>query len=226
MSELPDENSFWFGYLIGLYEGEGSINTWTLKANSNRVYARLQIRMTDEEPTVNVQRAFGGNLSGPYLSPKEAAKGYKPKYRWALGRVDEVLRLAGMMLPFMSARRQAQLRVALDTVVPAMRRRYVAGNRRDGTPAPMRPRKVGELVCAIEPEPSVRGYRRHKLLGIPVCDICLASWKLYYAEKRKWERVAFAKLTPEEQAQRRARMAGYVRASRLRKLQRAADSSS
>jgi len=225
MFKLIDEDSYWFGYLVALYEGEGSINVWSMKSNPNRVYAKLWIRMTDEEPTVNVQRAFGGKAVGAYLSPKEAAKGYKPKFRWVQARVDEVLNLAEMMQPFLSKRRQTQLQVALDTVVPAMRRRYEAGERRDHRPAPLRPKRHGELVCPLQPEPSVRGYRRHRLLGIPVCDVCLASWKLYYAEKRKWERTKFATLTPEEQRRIRARQAEYVRASRLRRLQRAADSS-
>lgn len=175
---------FWIGYCVGLYEGEGTVNIHSKP--KNRIYPRLVIRMTDREPVEVMQRIFGGTVHGPYSSPSEAAKGYKPKYRWTLAQVDEVVRVATLMLEALSPRRRAQLEAALALVTPRIEQVAVAGNRRDGTLPPLRARKTGQLVCPAEPEPSARGYLRHKRLGVPVCEVCRASYNLWAAARRVW----------------------------------------
>ncbi len=182
---VRDLESFWIGYCVGLYEGEGTININRM-ASQNRVYARLVIRMTDREPVETMQRVFGGVVRDQPPSPYEATRGYKAKYRWTVGAVDDVIRLCNLMLPFLSPRRQAQIQIALNELRPRIRRKVIAGNKRNGELPTLRSRKTGELVCPAEPEPSARGYQRHRLLGIPCCDICRQSFRLYYAERRKW----------------------------------------
>lgn len=208
IKDMDPVEAFLFGYSVGIYEGEGTLNTWQL--NPNRRYAKLVVRMTDEEPVRILQQVLGGVAKGPYLSPGERAKGYKVKYRWTVSQIDEVLRITAAMRPYLSARRREQFDKGLATVVPNMRRTVAAGNRRDGTKLPLKPRKTGQLVCPASPEPSVRGYRRHKLLGIPVCDVCLASWKLYYAAKRKWDKAAMEHWTPEQTEAWRIRSRAYT----------------
>src|SRR5262245_41296079 len=112
MHNIRDSESFLLGYAVGLYEGEGCVNI-NRKAAKDRVYARLVIRMTDREPVEVAQRAFGGIVRDQPPSPYEAARGYKPKFRWTLATVDEVIEVATFMLPHVSPRRRAQLEAAL-----------------------------------------------------------------------------------------------------------------
>ncbi len=182
------DEAFWFGYCVGLYEGEGMCAIWSVKSNPDRKYGRFVVRMTDPEPIQNLKRVLGGVAMGPYLTPGERLLNRKPKYRWTLGRVDDVIRLAARMTPFLSARRASQVKRVLDEVSPRVRQQAKAGNRRNGELPVLRPRHTGELVCPAEPEPSARGYQRHRLLGIPCCDVCRESFRLYYAERRKWNK--------------------------------------
>lgn len=204
-------SDFWWGYFVGLYEGEGTRPMSSFKANPNRIYARLRIRMTDRKPLENVQRLLGGVLADAYLAPSRRGSGDLPQFRWEIGRVNEFLRISQAILPFLSPRRQEQISEALEVVVPNTKRIVRAGSRRDGTAQPYRPRQTGELVCPAEPEPSCRGYHRHRLLGIPVCDICRASFRLYYNERNKWRRDKISNLPLAEQDALRIRQREYTR---------------
>lgn len=210
-----DEESFWLGYCVGLFEGEGSVNV--VRNGPDRVYPRLVVRMTDREPVEHIYRLFGGRFMGPYTTPGEAARGYKPKYRWALGTLDAFLATSAAMYPHLSPRRQAQIDRALSDIAPLIARATVAGNRRDGVKLPYRDRKIGELTCPSAPEPSTRGYQRHKRLGIPACEICLASYSLYYVERRKWDKEKIAVVNRGQYAKNREARIAYQRAYYARK---------
>ena len=217
--EIRDMDSFWLGYCVGVFEGEGTANTWTIKSNPNRIYGRLVVRMTDKEPVQRLHDLLGGVFVGPYSSPFEKARGYKPKFRWTVSRVDDYIRLASFMAPFLCKRRQDQLVAALAMVEPSMRRPVVAGNRRNGQALPLRPRKVGQLDCPKTPEPSAKGYQRHRRLGIPVCDVCRESFRLYYADKRKWSKDKIREVNREQYLKNREARILQAREYRKRKRQ-------
>src|SRR5262249_60068126 len=94
-----------------------------------------------------------------------------------------------------------------------------AGNRRNGELPTLRPRKVGQLVCPDSPEPSAKGYQRHRRLGIPVCDICRESFRLYYAEKRRWSKDKTREVNRQQYLKNRDARIEYERAKRARKRQ-------
>lgn len=181
---METEDAFWLGYFVGLYEGEG---TAQVIRHGGGVYGRLTIRMTDREPLELLAEHIGGKLrDGSHLSPSEQGKGNKPKFRWSMGTIDGFMDLSHKALPYLSPRRREQIEKVLEEVTPPTRLAVTAGTRREKRRGQARARKSGELLCPIVPEPSARGYQRHRLLGIPVCDICRASFRLYYAERRKW----------------------------------------
>jgi hypothetical protein len=181
---METEDAFWLGYFIGLYEGEGTAAAHRRKGG---VYGRLVIRMTDREPLELLAEHVGGHLhERPYLSPSEQGKGYKPKHRWTMGTIDGFMNLSHKALPYLSPRRRAQVEKVLEEITPPTRLAVTAGTRRDKRQQQARARKSGELICPVVAEPSARGYQRHRLLGIPVCDICRESFRLYYTERRKW----------------------------------------
>lgn len=198
-------------YLAGLYEGEGTCN---IHRNRDRYYARLLIRMTDKEPLEKLYGIFGGIYAGPYSSPCEIAKGYKPKYRWAVGKTDQFKELANLILPLLSPRRQGQVQKALDLINSYEAIPVVAGARRNGLPIPQRPKKFGELVCPDKPEPSARGYQRHRALGIPVCDTCRESSKLYYSARREWYKDRIHEINREQYQKNREARCESARAYR------------
>jgi hypothetical protein len=214
--DMAADDIFWLGYCVGLYEGEGTASVQVMNVrNPDRKYVRLVIRMTDPEPVTVAHRVWGGRLGGPSLSPYEAKRGYKPKYRWTLASVNEALAVIAFMKPFLSARRQAQLQVALDAVTPRIRQGKVAGERRDGLLGPLRSKNSGQLVCPEVPEPSARGYQRHKRLGIPVCDVCRESFRLYYAAKRGWSQDRITATNREQYAKNREARIAAQRAYNL-----------
>jgi len=141
--------------------------------------------MTDKEPLQRIHELFGGNLVGPYSEPSRVAKGYKPLYRWSCSRGDHFEIIANLIFPLLSPRRQGQLYGALINLRSARATPIVPGNRLRREPAPYRPRRSGELVCPESVEPSARGYQRHRLLSIPVCDTCRLSANLYHKLRRE-----------------------------------------
>src|SRR5262249_42311059 len=151
-------------WAAGLYEGEGTIVRIAKVGKNGGPSSWMSIRMTDREPIEEMVRIFGGSFSDKVRVPSETAKGYKVKYGWRVSAWRDIIRVAEAIYPWLSPRRKAQV-----DAVMAFR--------------PEHPR--GELACPSEPFPSVLGYQRHRKLGIPVCDICLKSWNLYSAERRK-----------------------------------------
>ena len=205
------------GYLAALYEGEGTCNRY-VRHDPPRSYAQLVIRMTDKEPLERLHRTFGGNFTGPYSEPSRSSKGYKPIYRWSVGKLDGFEELANLIFPLLSPRRQGQIQEALDNIEWARNQPIVPGSRLRREPSPQRPRCSGELVCPDAPEPSARGYQRHRLLGIPVCDTCRTSANLYYSARRNsWYRDRIKEINRDQYLKNRRARIETVREYRANK---------
>lgn len=199
---MDELSAFDLGYAVGLYEGEGTFAS-SRDNRRQRRYARLRIKMIDKEPLERML-IVGGFVRGPEISPKEAAKGYQPKFRWDVSTIDEVQRVARLFYPHLSPRRQRQF----DTIFEALER--------NPTEVPAA-KQFGSLVCPPEVIASARGYNRHRLLGIPACDICLASAALWAKENRAKH--------PSRKEKKAAYMREYFQRNkeRLREYQRAWD---
>ena len=128
----------------------------TIRWNSGAVH--MVIGSTDHDVLLRVQRTVGGCVNGPYHRPPR-----KPVWYWSLNNWREVIPLAEAILPLLGARRRAQVEAVLSH-------------------RPAIPR--GVLACPVVPEPSSKGYDRHRSLGIPVCDTCRESKRLKTAAQR------------------------------------------
>lgn len=214
-------DDFWLGYCVGLYEGEGTchVSTQGRVAGDPQVrhYPRLIIRMTDQEPIELCAKWLGGTARGPLISPSEAAKGYQPKYRWSLSINEDTLPLVESLIPALSVRRQGQIRKALALILPRMRQKYSPGNKLRGELPPMRAKRAGELVCPEAPEPSTRGYQRHRKLGSEPCDICRESYNLWAAKRREWYADKIKAGNAAQYAKNREARKAYQRAYNARK---------
>jgi hypothetical protein len=137
-------------YVAGLYEGEGS-------CQKVKRYRRMTIRMTDKEPLDLVQQIMGGIVAGPYRDVG-VPDHYKDKWAWRVGAWRDILRIVPLIRPWLSPRRQAQVDRLLEDI-------------------PAHPR--GILICPDVPYASTAPYERHRKLGIPPCEKCMESLRLY-----------------------------------------------
>ena len=93
-------NRFQLGYLVALYEGEG-----TFTAGGQLKVYRLRIGMTDLDPLRRVQRYTGvGHIVGPH--PTSVGRDY---YRWQVSTRAHIDELILAMWPYLSRRRQEQI---------------------------------------------------------------------------------------------------------------------
>ena len=146
-------------YCAGLFEGEGCIGVY------RKYGVFINIKMTDREPLDLFAAAMGGTVMGPFnVQDTEKGRPRKPVYNYRIGSWIKVIRVANLMLPWLSPRRTAKITEVL-------------------AHAPEHPR--GELACPAEPFASYLGYSRHRQLGIPVCGVCRASVRLYDEQRRK-----------------------------------------
>jgi hypothetical protein len=93
----------WVAWAAGVFEGEGSL---TVDRDGR---PRFQMEMTDHDVLLRLQSVLGGHVNGPYVG--RPYRGYnsaapKPKYRWTLGRYEDVRRVALLLYPFLGERRQ------------------------------------------------------------------------------------------------------------------------
>jgi hypothetical protein len=99
---------FEMGYVVALFEGEGTIYSYLEEGVRPRL--RMSISMNDPEPLGRFRRYTGmGGIGGPYK---------RGDYIWHLGARDKVRELAALLRPHLSPRRQAQI----DKAIPADQR--------------------------------------------------------------------------------------------------------
>lgn len=133
---------------------------------------QLLIRMTDREPLEEWIRIFGGKIYGPYGNGqlKDGSGSRKPIFVASITDWATVIDACKAMRPRLSVRRKEQLD------------KFLAYR-------PVDPR--GMLACRKEPIASTKGFERHRKLGVPPCENCLRSARLYY--KLRNDRVAAAR---------------------------------
>ena len=113
-----------FGWLIGYLEGEGSFNAW-LSGCGRYLQTAIQVTSTDKDALEKLYDIVGGKLTGPYIP---GGHGKKPIYRWMEGRRDRVVYLLNLILPYMTVRRQRQIKKMLKRIQenPLKRKKAVA----------------------------------------------------------------------------------------------------
>jgi hypothetical protein len=89
------------GWTIGFLEGEGSFVT--VKSGKEGVYPRVVGYQNTKDVLERLQKWFGGNI---YT--------YSTKYMWQLDSI-KATKLANLLLPFMTQRRQDQIKKILDS---------------------------------------------------------------------------------------------------------------
>lgn len=95
----------------GFLEGEGSFG----KHKGGR--ARIQVCNTDPEPLLRLQVTLGGRVYGPYTAKYDSTlrntKKPKDRWFWRIDKHDDAVFVMEMLRPLMSARRQAQIDLAI-----------------------------------------------------------------------------------------------------------------
>ncbi len=200
-------------YCTGLFEGEGSV----FLAFGDRRH-EMKLSMTDREPVERFARILGGHVHFQRRARIDWKDQYVWKIMaWRdvvrvcellrpglcsrrQAQIDKVLALRpGRMVgawacptevtPSTAGYQQHRLRGEEPCAICAESYRLYwrldyRAQRPEGTRI-NRPRLTG---CLTEVIPAVTGYRRHKKLGEEPCDICLASFRLYYERQREQNR--------------------------------------
>lgn len=112
--EMPD---FDFGWIIGIIEGEGSIQSkWSGKYRQ----VQLQVNMTDEDVIRRFHAYVGGTVSGPFnpnwKSRNKTPEHYRPFWTWQMSAQKQTNDFLLAILPHLSQRRSNQALKALDTL--------------------------------------------------------------------------------------------------------------
>ena len=94
-------------FLIGVFEGEGSISIFKHSKS-----AAVTVSMTDLDIIERLHKCWGGNV---YLRTQQSPK-WKPAWRWQLGGKKAVKNLLEKILPFLSERRACKALDALDRI--------------------------------------------------------------------------------------------------------------
>lgn len=103
-------------WAAGLFEGEGSISTWTpRKRRQGRVRWQLALEMIDED----VVRRFAEVVGvGAVRKAEPRGLGKQPRFCWDTGKRASVYYVLAMLFPFLGRRRQARAREALLALPP------------------------------------------------------------------------------------------------------------
>lgn len=103
-------------WAAGLFEGEGSAGIHWSRPRSNGIRSgspQINIGMTDLEPLQWFKAAVvGGQIAGPY----QKRPGNKPIWTWA-AEGKEARRIAALMRPYLSPRRETQFVNTFDVVI-------------------------------------------------------------------------------------------------------------
>ena len=94
-------------WLVGLFEGEGSIFYYQNTPNS--MSWRLKMKMTDEDVMRRFHKLIG--VGKFYYEPN---KNHKPAWNWVCYRKDEVRKVLEAFLPHLGHRRAFKAQNALD----------------------------------------------------------------------------------------------------------------
>jgi hypothetical protein len=155
---------FEIGYLVALYEGEGSVVWDKRKKTGSR--ARVQITMTDVEPLQKFLSFLGkGRLTGPHSPPTTTRK---PTYRFRLCGWHNVKYFYELVKDHLSPRRRQRFDEA-------------AHHYMDPVLKPCSP------ICDLsDPNiPSRTGYDRHRKKGEYACINCKKARSLYELKYKK-----------------------------------------
>lgn len=103
------------GWLVGIFEGEGTISVIAPKKDTHSARVSCTVSMTDEDVIQKFRTLSGvGRMYGPY----KHAGNRKPYWQWhAHGRVAQ--RFLELVLPYLGQRRAARAREAIACKVPS-----------------------------------------------------------------------------------------------------------
>lgn len=131
-----------FGWFVGLFEGEGTIQILK-KPKEYSVY--LAIQMTDEDVVRAIIPVVGGSVIGPKGPYGESRK---PTWIWKLHAKPKVKEVLEMALPLLGERRAERAREAISYIEahprPVDKEYCVNGHRRAEN---LVPRKNGQRYC-------------------------------------------------------------------------------
>lgn len=99
------------GWVAGIIEGEGSISvTAAQKIGNVYTYPLVIVGMTDEDVVRRLHEWSGiGRVTGPFCPPSRGTN--KPHWCWSVNKISHVEALCAAIAPFLSERRQEQVRV-------------------------------------------------------------------------------------------------------------------
>lgn len=146
-------------WAAGLFEGEGSV-----QVGNHGVGINITLAMTDPEPVRKFAGITGAKVYGPYERRQE---NHSAVWRASLyGHAEMVQDLLLHLKPHLCSRRILQIEGAIDRArAPKFR--------------------VGELICdQMAQTNSPNGYSKHWRRGEKACEVCLASRRRYYQERR------------------------------------------
>lgn len=111
LNDIPCDKSKWtdgnIGWLAGIIEGEGYINTTTKTS-------RIRVRMTDEDVILKIKDIAGcGYINGPY---KRKNPNHKPSWEWTVSKKLQVKEIINIIYPYLCSRR----RKAIDNAIAKM----------------------------------------------------------------------------------------------------------
>lgn len=108
--ESPSEHEIaWAG---GIFEGEGTI-ILTHRTNGDLgMYGKIKVAMTDKDSVARFAKALG--LSQPTVYDRHDRDGHKPIWGSGTAKRSEVIRVLGLLMPYLGQRRTKKAQEVLD----------------------------------------------------------------------------------------------------------------
>jgi hypothetical protein len=102
--EILDLNLFDLGWLVGMIEGEGSVNSH-INEKSGYLCTSLSIASTDKDIINRLNSLFPG-ASRQYK--REYNNHYKTQYLWSINKRKDIRTISKTIFPYLSERRKTQ----------------------------------------------------------------------------------------------------------------------
>lgn len=149
-------------WATGLFEGEG-----TIYRNDNKRLFIMSVQMKDED----IVKRFNEVVNCGKVFKRKPYKGYAPMWEWRLTKINDILRLAKLILPFMGKRRTEQILKAISGKKPVKEKQVL--------------KEVPECGYMKKGEISNRGAKRHVSNGEKPCPTCAKNQRDYLRQWRK-----------------------------------------
>ena len=111
-AEIFELSSFDLGWLVGMIEGEGSINSH-INTKSGYLVTALSVASTDKDIIDRMNKLFPG-ASRNYKRVYE--NHYKTQYIWNINKRKDIRTIAATILPYLSERRTQQFTKVINQI--------------------------------------------------------------------------------------------------------------